>query len=205
MITNRIWSRSIAFGAITAAVAMGCTAHIAAAAAARTGEPSRQASHLSAAPDFALPDTTSRLRRLSEFRGRRVALFFYCGCEWCHRCARVWGEMQRAGALASLPVPAKNSPITVVVFQGDAGEAKQFEAQTGMDSAQTVLLTDESMHVTLDLYHAAVCPRVFVLDRHGYLDYTNDHVDDLPRKAPEQVIATRALKALRTPSNQTEP
>ena len=29
------------------------------------------------APDFALPDHTGALRRLSDFRGRRVVLWFY--------------------------------------------------------------------------------------------------------------------------------
>ncbi|PYQ37614.1 MAG: hypothetical protein DMF55_00140 [Acidobacteria bacterium] len=29
------------------------------------------------APDFALPDSTGALRRLSEFRGRNVVLWFY--------------------------------------------------------------------------------------------------------------------------------
>jgi peroxiredoxin Q/BCP len=29
------------------------------------------------APDFALPDHTGTTRRLSEFRGRRVVLWFY--------------------------------------------------------------------------------------------------------------------------------
>lgn len=30
-----------------------------------------------AAPDFALPDHTGTIRRLSEFRGRAVVLWFY--------------------------------------------------------------------------------------------------------------------------------
>jgi peroxiredoxin len=148
-----------------------------------------------AAPNFSLTDADGVKHSLSDYRGRPVALYFFCGCEWCHRTATIWGQMQHAGALPAST--GGKQPVTLVVFSGDAAAAKQFATETAMDLNNTVLLTDQEMHVTLDLYNAEPCPRVFVINPTGTVLYTNNHKDDQARKAPEMVIASRALDALR--------
>jgi peroxiredoxin len=156
------------------------------------------------APAFTLQDADGKSRSLAEFRGRPVTLFFYCGCEWCQRCASLWAQFQRGGALPT--GAAGKDPVTLVVYSGDAVGVRQFATETGLSADQTVLLTDPQMDVTLMKYDAEPCPRVFVVDPGGRIVYTNDHSDDAPRKAPEMVIASRALDALRrAASSPAEP
>src|SRR5688572_30600210 len=51
------------------------------------------------APGFTLPGTDGKTHSLAQHRGRCVALFFYCGCRWCHQSAQAWGTVQRSGTL----------------------------------------------------------------------------------------------------------
>lgn len=157
-------------------------------------------------PGFTLRDTMGKQQTLNEFQGRPVALFFFCGCPWCRNCAQTWGQFQRGGSLLpgtssgiSLP-KSTQTPITLVVFSGDAFAARNFAAETGLDTTLTVVLPDPAERVMQGQYQAEPCPRVFILDRRGILRYTNDHKDDAPRQASEVVITSRALDALRTTS-----
>lgn len=167
--------------------------------------------HPAALPqDFTLPATTGVSRHLSEFRGRPAALFFFCGCPWCVKCAQTWGQFQRGGVFSpdttssqslSTSQSASSSsgsslPATVIVFSGGADAARAFAAETGLDPAQTTLLLDPELKVTT-AYHADPCPRVFVLDSQNSLRYTNNHKNDAARQAPALAIASRALDALR--------
>lgn len=156
------------------------------------------------APVFTLVDTQGQKRKLAEFRGRPITLFFFCGCQWCHECGQAWSQLQRSGAL---PQPGatsgkqgdssiERSPLTLVVFQGDAEAACGFAAETGLDLKQTVLLPDPNLAVT-QTYRALPCPRAFVLDGQGLVRYTNNHADDAPQKAPALAIVSRVVDALR--------
>lgn len=169
--------------------------------------PAPKAAKLSLAPDFHLRDADGKPQRLTQYRGRPVALFFFCGCEWCARCAKMWGQFQRSGVLKAKILPAGRAanasaspanPTTLIVFSGDGAAAHAFAQQQGMDLTQTVLLPDISMQVTQTLYHAEPCPRVFVVDPQGFVRYTNDHPDDAARKSSEVVIVSRALDAVRS-------
>ena len=157
---------------------------------------------------FTLKDVGGHQCSLSEYRGRPVVLFFFCGCSWCHRCAALWSQFQRSGVLAPAAtspspsqslstVPASAPPLSLVVFSGDSASVREFAQQTGLDPKQTVLLPDPDMRVTT-LYQVDPCPRTFVVDPQGRLRYTNNHQDDAPQKASEIVIASRALDALRS-------
>lgn len=152
------------------------------------------------APNFTLPDADGKSRTLAEFRGRPVTLFFYCGCEWCHKVSTLWGQFERGGALPK-GAPGK-PPATLIVYAGDAAGVKQFANETGISGSETVLLTDPQLDVTISKFDAEPCPRVFVIDPAGKIVYTNNHKDDAARQASEMVIASRALDALRkcTPS-----
>ena len=152
-------------------------------------------------PAFTLADTDGKQVTFSQQRGTAVALFFFCGCPWCTKCAQQWGQFQRGGVLAAASArPASASvpaPPTLIVFTGNAAAARAFAVQTGLDLKQTRLLPDPAMRVTTDLYHADPCPRVFVAGPGGRLRYTNSHADDAPRQASALVITSRALQALR--------
>lgn len=156
--------------------------------------------------DLTLADTDGKTCHLAQLRGKPLALFFFCGCPWCQHCAETWGQFQRGGALpltqaTSLKV-SPTTAMTLVVFSGNANAARAFEAQTGLDPAQTLMLPDPDLRVTT-AYHADPCPRAFVLDAQGHLRYTNHHADDAPRQASALAIASRTLDALRAGSAPT--
>jgi len=158
------------------------------------------------APGFALADGEGKNRTLSEFRGRPVALFFFCGCSWCADVGKEWAQMQRGGALAT-PSPSKGkTPITLVVNSGmDAVATRSLTAAYGLDPKQTVLLPEPDMTVTETLYQADPCPRVFIVDGGGIVRYTNDGPEDGPRKGPALIIVSRALDALRSAAAPAAP
>ena len=157
-------------------------------AAPRRLPPSERSGLLAPTPSFRLPDLQGKTRTLAEFHGRPVALFFFCGCEACHRCAKIWADVQRSGALPATP--------SVVVFSGDADAARLFLAETGMDPLQTTMLTDPKDEVA-EVYHAPVCPRLFVLDRRSRLRYTNNERGTDPQTMPAAVLVSRAISAFR--------
>src|SRR5579871_2918654 len=78
-------------------------------------------------PDFRLPDAEGQTRSLAELKGKPVALFFFCGCERCQRCALTWGQLQQGGALTATASPSANGERgpanTVIVFMGDSEAA----------------------------------------------------------------------------------
>ena len=139
-------------------------------------------------PAFTLPDLGGKPRTLAEFHGRPVALFFFCGCDACRRCAVAWGDAQRSGALAPLP--------SVIVFSGDAAAAKRFREEAGLEAAQTTMLTDPADQVA-DRYQVPVCPRVFVLNAAGDLRYTNNERGTDPQTMPAAVLVSRIVSAVR--------
>ena len=139
-------------------------------------------------PGFHLPDMQGKTRTLSEFGGHPVALFFFCGCDACHRCAKTWADVQRSGTLPGTP--------TVIVFSGEADAARSFLAETGLDPAQTTMLIDPKDEVA-EAYHAPVCPRVFVLDKRTRLRYTNNERGTDPQTMPAAALVSRAISAFR--------
>lgn len=149
----------------------------------------------SIAPIFTLNSTKGIPIQLRSLRGRPVALFFFCGCTWCHGVARIWGNFQRTGFLDR--GFRGDGPRTVIVFSGYPDAATSFLHETGLDAKQTILLCDPTMSVTEDKYHASPCPRVFVVNAAGRVTYTNDHGADRARSASATAIALRAIGALR--------
>ena len=149
---------------------------------------------MQAAPPFTLPDIAGKAHTLQEFRTRPVVLFFFCGCDPCHAAARLWaqgqqGIMQDAQGRA---LPAAQTPRTVIVFTGDAENARVFAAETGLP-ADTVLLTDPEMKVA-DAYHASPCPRALVIDAGGVIRYSSLG-DDAKNIVPATLIS-RIVSAL---------
>jgi peroxiredoxin len=149
------------------------------------------------APAFTLTDVDEKKRSLAEFRGRRVALFFFCGCSWCADIGKEWAQLQRSDALPK-PGSSEKSPITLVVNSGlNAAVTRTLAANYELDLTQTVLLPDPEMQVTKSVYRVDPCPRAFIIDGKGILRYTNNSEEDAPRKVPALAIVSRALDALR--------
>ncbi|MBV9864583.1 MAG: redoxin domain-containing protein [Abitibacteriaceae bacterium] len=166
------------------------------------------------APAFILPDVDGKTHSLTDYRGQPVTLYFYCGCVWCHRCAQAWSGVQRSGALAQMAakqlsasphktsVGAGHTPLTLVVFTGDAEEARSFAKETQLDPKQTLFLLDQDEKVS-PLYQATPCPRVFILDPQGKIRYTNNEQGKDSYKIPAPLIVARAVDALRAVSAGT--
>jgi len=161
-------------------------AHAAGARAARAGQ---------SAPAFSLLDTNHQKHSLTDWRGHPVAVFFYCGCAPCHRCAQTWAD-----AVQNTLATRQQKSMTVVVFSGEAPEARAFAAQTHLDPARTVILLD-SREQTAERYGVTACPRVFALDAAGIVRYTNDEPGSDPQETPPALLVSRTLTALmRSPS-----
>lgn len=152
------------------------------------GAPAALSSAVRPAPSFTLPDLAGKPRTLTAFRGRPVALFFFCGCDACHRCALTWGDAQRSGSLPPMQ--------TLIVFSGDTETAHRFLLETGLDSSQTTMLIDPQDKVA-DMYHAPICPRVFVLNAQGLLRYTNNEAGTDSQTMPAAVLVSRIISAVR--------
>ncbi|MCW3061027.1 MAG: putative extracellular repeat, family, partial [Capsulimonas sp.] len=122
----------LALTSLIAGLAASPAPSLAAPAKKKPAAPVQAAAAPKPAPAFTLADTDGKSRTLAEFQGRPVTLFFFCGCPWCHKTARLWSQFQRGGALpASSPAPA-----TVIVFTGDAEMSKQFASETNLDLTQ---------------------------------------------------------------------
>lgn len=141
------------------------------------------------APAFTLADTNGKPFTLAALRGRPVVLYFFCGCPECAAVAHRWGASQRRGHL-----PAGTQ--TVVVFAGDKAAVTAFASENGLDMSQTRLLPDSDSRVTGSVYKVTACPRVFVLNWTGVIQYTNDHPDDTARHTPAEAIAIHTLAML---------
>src|SRR5262249_49482235 len=127
------------------------------------------------AQPFTLNDVQGKPRALADYKGRTCVLFFYCGCPWCHECARVWGQTQRSNALPS--DGAGRPPVTLVVYAGDATATRAFSDAEGLSAEKNVLLPDPTLQVTR-AWKSVLCPRAFVIDPDGRIRYTNDHAGD---------------------------
>jgi peroxiredoxin len=166
------------------------------------------------APAFTLPDLNGKQHSLSEFKGRRVTLFFFCGCSWCAEVAKEWARLQRMGVLLDQEKPSKPTekkavpppPKTVIIyFEMDAESARDLFTTAGLDPAQTTALLDEPQDVTIRQYDADPCPRAFVVDDKGILRYTNNHADDTARKASTATIIARTMGALHAAGSRLQP
>lgn len=151
---------------------------------------------------FVLVGADSKRHTLADFQGHSITIFFFCGCDWCTRCAKTWTQFQQGGALRSEQhvhsiLAGTEDVNTLVVFAGDAFAAQSFAVQTGLRPEQTVMLCDTTMHIT-NAYHVEACPRVFVVDAKGRLCYTNNHQDDRPHTSTPLTIVCRALNAMHT-------
>jgi peroxiredoxin len=124
------------------------------------------------APDFQLASLAGGLKKLADWRGRRVLLiFFNPRCGFCSR---------MAPELAALPVePAGGRPLPLVVTTGSVDENRQLVEEHAL---RCPVLLQEGGEVASD-YHAAGTPMGYLLDEQG-------------RIASELAVGAEALLAL---------
>ncbi len=146
------------------------------------------------APDFALPATDGRERRLADCRGRKTVVLFYRG-HWCGACRAHLGALQRCHVLfedaGAVVLPISSEPL-----------AKARES-VERDTLPFAVLADESLAV-IDRYgvrhddepdgRAIARPAVFVIDREGIVRFA--HVGQAPRDRPNHDLVLLALEAI---------
>lgn len=146
------------------------------------------------APDFTLPATDGRDRRLGDCLGSKAIVLFYRG-HWCGACRAHLGALRRCYALfedaGALVLPISAEPLAL--------------AREGVerDRLPFAVLADESL-ATIDRYgvrhldepegRAIARPAVFVLDRDGVVRFA--HVGEAPRDRPNHDLVLLALEAI---------
>lgn len=119
------------------------------------------------APDFvlqpyaAVPNSSVRL---SDLRGKRVLLNFFCGCDPCHKLAATWeGAHRSSPKLAVLGVSTMGS-----------GHVARFRKETGV----TFPLLFDPGYTVAEKYDSIHCPRSWIIDLSGNVAYTNRPTQD---------------------------
>jgi peroxiredoxin len=146
------------------------------------------------APDFALPATDGRERRLKDERGRKAVVLFYRG-HWCGACRAQMEDLRRTYLLfedaGAAVLPISSEPLAL---------ARESIAR---DRLPFVVLSDEGLAV-IDAWgvrhhdepegRAIARPAVFVLDRDGVVRFA--HVGEAPRDRPPADLVLLALETI---------
>ena len=144
------------------------------------------------APAFELPDETGQMVRLSDFRGRRVVLYFYpkddtSGC-----------TAQACGFRDQYPAITEQNAVVIGVSPDGSRSHQKFKTKYDLPF---ILLTDTD-HKVADRYGAwgekKMYGRAFdgILRSHFVIDETGRIVDAQVRVSPKDSVA-RALETLK--------
>lgn len=139
------------------------------------------------APDFTLKDAKGRSYSLSQFRGKRVLLNFFCGCSFCSSVALAWGRLLKEENI--------HPTVAVAVASFGTDYDRQFREETGWKGP---VLYDTKERTVADQYDSRHCPRVWVLDEQGRILYTNRSPLEEP-PGPQIEMAVRPLISRETP------
>jgi peroxiredoxin len=142
------------------------------------------------APDFSLKDAKGRTVSLSQYRGKRVLLNFYCGCSFCREVATTWTNM------LSQPRMRPTALLAVCSFGPDYDQ--QFRKESGWKGV--VLYDEKPFRPVAVKYDSKICPRVWVLDEQGKIMFTNPSPVQVP-PGPELEMAVRPFISLDPPGD----
>jgi peroxiredoxin len=118
------------------------------------------------------------LVKLSDFRGHRVLLSFYCGCYLCRGVATQFEKLQK-----SRP---RHRPVMLGVCSFDADHLEPFLKDTSARHA--VYLHDPGKRVGA-MWGSTVCPRSWVIDEQGKIAFRHEEQEGSmqPSPVPTQV------------------
>ena len=103
---------------------------------------------------------------LSDFRGRRVLVNFFCGCSLCQEFASHWAKMQQK------PLPGDPVLVGICFFEPD--RLSKFVQATG---ATNMIYLHDPGHQVGARYGSRVCPRAWVIDEHGKIAFRHEEME----------------------------
>jgi peroxiredoxin len=103
---------------------------------------------------------------LSDFRGRRVLVNFFCGCSLCQEFASHWAKMQQK------PLPGDPVLVGICFFEPD--RLSKFIQATG---AKNMIYLHDPGHQVGARYGSRVCPRAWVIDEHGKIAFRHEEME----------------------------
>ncbi len=107
------------------------------------------------APDFALPDSKKKMRKLSELVDKKTLLFFACGCSNCRQIQSLLADMRRNKPGSVPPV------ITITSAPPEAEEA--WLRDTKLE--QTMLYHRAGVSPDpMTIYRGKPCPRLYIVN-----------------------------------------
>jgi len=119
------------------------------------------------APAFTLKSMTDGHKvSLSDFRGRRVLVTFFCGCSLCREFATHWSK------LAHKPLKGNPALIGICFFEPD--RLAPFVKDTG---ARDLVYLHDPGHMVGIRYGSRVCPRAWIIDENGKIAFRHEEME----------------------------
>lgn len=119
------------------------------------------------APAFTLKSMTDGHKvSLSDFRGRRVMINFFCGCNLCQEFARHWATLQHK--------PLKGNPALIGICFFEPDRLPIFLKETG---AKNMIYLYDPGHATGARWGSRTCPRAWIVDENGKIAFRHEEVE----------------------------
>jgi peroxiredoxin len=145
------------------------------------------------APAFTLKAADGRKVSLSDFRGQRVLVSFFCGCYLCRGIATEWEKLAEE--------PLKYRPVLVGIHYFRPDRLKPFIEEAKADDL--LYLYDPDKEVGRR-WGSTTCPRTWIVDEQGRIAYRHELAEaevPVPRTpVPNQVRALLAQPKLQLTS-----